>query len=408
MDLQRMICETDGAALYQLSPAGKEPGFLVRETWENPLEASILPEIIREGREPWGDARGRSGFTQAAEDSREEKMYRDMTGRGCDDVLLPVLQFWRWDDRACALSRMPYGAAVLSDLIDSLEMQYGKGNIPIKIQACLLQRILEALEKLHTSGFLHLDLHPGTILYENVDISKLKENPEDPMDGIGPVRFLGFTKARRVIQNDSWDAIEKNRAVHTRGYTAPEQYYLRRSVFTPSTDLYSVAAVAFRMMLGHGVPASTALCEMEIEYAAEKMQELVPDEWIQSFFLCGLTENSDYRFENTLEMRKVISWIWADPMISQDSSSDYVDQLVAAAMQPQDVRNLISVYGEESLIGLNETGSAGSDIRSNQAIKKQLIGSDTDSFGETMERIRKEEEKTVKRGIPISNGIEHL
>lgn len=93
----------------------------------------------------------------------------------------------------------------------------------------LLQPLCDGLEALHAKGFIHRDVKPGNIYVRT---------------GGEPV-LLDFGAALRPEE----PLAEVGRTLLTPGYAPPEQYD-RKAVLGPWTDIYGLAAVAYRALSG--------------------------------------------------------------------------------------------------------------------------------------------------------------
>ena len=120
-------------------------------------------------------------------------------------------------DRKGLLLKQKKGGMFLNEAIRLLEETYGKGQIPRRIQLCIIIGILESLKALHSGngkeGYLHLDLHPGNLFLENVTKKDLLLGEVSPN-----VCFLDFSEARKIHHMDA----QTEEISYTAGYAAPE------------------------------------------------------------------------------------------------------------------------------------------------------------------------------------------
>ena len=113
----------------------------------------------------------------------------------------------------------------------------------------LLRKPAEALDHAHVRGVLHRDLKPGNLLAPS-SVKLIKPDPADPTPRL-KVADLGLASlvARHGPQTSK-------PAVGDPRYCAPEAW---RGSPTPGSDVFSVAAIAFRMISGEppldGMPA---------------------------------------------------------------------------------------------------------------------------------------------------------
>ncbi len=223
-------------------------------------------------------------------------------------ILIPVLKVIREGEKEFAVMQLYHHGKILSECIEELEIMYGRGCIPLRIQLQLLCTILESLQELHTciggnreKGYLHLDLHPGNIFLENCDIEQGQ---------FGTAKFLDFQNALKT------DAEGKARGDMdmmgaTPGFAAPEQYAWGGSaagfVCSEATDLYAAAAIGARMFTGRRITGyMTSYLELvEEEILTEKDGVFLSEQFARILRL-GLSVNSKYRFRNVPAMKQYL------------------------------------------------------------------------------------------------------
>ncbi|MCD8118334.1 MAG: hypothetical protein LUE29_02365 [Lachnospiraceae bacterium] len=123
---------------------------------------------------------------------------------------------------------------------ENLETMLTRGQMEWRLKDIIsvLNKLLDALECFHRSGYLHLDISPDNIL-------------------------LLPTQALLIDYNSIWDtrdAAGREFAFSEKaGYSAPEVSLRHLSDIGPATDLYSVCAVFFRMLAGRPLSENEVL-----------------------------------------------------------------------------------------------------------------------------------------------------
>ncbi|MFZ1576245.1 MAG: serine/threonine-protein kinase [Chromatiaceae bacterium] len=114
------------------------------------------------------------------------------------------------------------------------------GRLPEDQAKLLIVPTLDGLRAVHAKGFLHRDLKP-----QNLYLAHLESG------GVRPI-LLDFGAARHAMGERS----RSLSAIITPGYAPFEQYH-RNGVQGPWTDIYSAAAVLYRMVTGETPPEAT-------------------------------------------------------------------------------------------------------------------------------------------------------
>lgn len=149
----------------------------------------------------------------------------------------------------------------------------------------MVEPLLEGLQEVHAGGFLHRDIKPSNIFLRS--------------DGT-PV-LLDFGTARLAIRDSMHDAI----SILTPGY-APVELYIRTGQQGPWTDIYSLAAVLYRSVVGENPP--DALTRLKVDGVGKRLQR-GRDRYSAKFLAAiqwGLALEEKRRPQNVTEWRSAI------------------------------------------------------------------------------------------------------
>jgi len=113
----------------------------------------------------------------------------------------------------------------------------------------LIEPLLDGLREVHSSGFLHRDIKPSNIFLRTDNTPVL----------------LDFGTARLAVVDTVHDAF----AILTPGY-APVELYVRTGQQGPWTDIYSMAAVLYRGVVGDNPP--DALTRLKVDGIGKRLQ----------------------------------------------------------------------------------------------------------------------------------------
>jgi len=111
------------------------------------------------------------------------------------------------------------------------------GKESAAIVTALMRAIALTLDAVHGAGFIHRDLKPANIALG---------------DDLTP-SIVDFSAAAPLDQHESWEHLSQL----THGYAGPEQY-LKDAVEGPWTDIYALAAIAYRALFGRPPPPALA------------------------------------------------------------------------------------------------------------------------------------------------------
>ena len=113
---------------------------------------------------------------------------------------------------------------------------------PLSIDNALdvISQIGDALQYIHSQNVLHLDVKPSNIMFRGADAV-----------------LIDFGISKRY--DDEGGQTSTTPVGISKGYAPLEQYNQGMQSFTPATDVYSLAATLFRLLIGETPPEATAV-----------------------------------------------------------------------------------------------------------------------------------------------------
>ena len=230
---------------------------------------------------------------------QEKKISHEIENYALKSIVIPILNVIEEGEYEYAIMQFKKNGMFLKDWIETMETTYGTGNIPLEFSLQMIEEILDSLEVLHCFekkekqiGYLHLDLHPGNIFLESVDIKKRQ---------VGKAKFIDFFSALKIEEGKPVDA-EKKMAIIS-DYSAPEQLARECYKYGLSTDLFSVGVIFLRMLLGKLELTEDNCLTKEIQENIQHFSENpVMNYAILQFLKCCMEEHPNYRYQNAKEM----------------------------------------------------------------------------------------------------------
>ncbi|MCD8149047.1 MAG: hypothetical protein LUE92_05660 [Clostridiales bacterium] len=217
------------------------------------------------------------------------------------EAVIPILDI---TEDGCGRMMLKKHGHFLNDLIPELEDRYDSSSTRgLLIRLNIIKEILTSLDTIHFcgmdegSGYVHLDIHPGNIFFENTDIEHGR---------IGTAKFLDFLSARPVSGNrvlqDGAELI-----IATPVYAAQEYLEGTMDAVCRAADLYSVGKIFCRMLFRGPVSSWE---EDRLKYSKAAIEKALGSslsaDIIAPFIRCALDSNPRYRYQTAGEMRQAV------------------------------------------------------------------------------------------------------
>ncbi len=149
----------------------------------------------------------------------------------------------------CFLVSRYCAAGSLADYLRNVEQP-----IPVRAAADLVAKIADAVEYMHCRGLLHRDIKPSNILLEGAQQNEIETIGTLPIDlsslhprlgDFGLVKWIGTANLPPVSASLGSHAL-----LGTPAYMAPEQAQNESSGLGAATDVYSLGALLYELLLG--------------------------------------------------------------------------------------------------------------------------------------------------------------
>lgn len=207
---------------------------------------------------------------------------------------------------------IPY---VVSELLDgeTLRARLQRGTMPLDEAVALARQIASGLAAAHDKGIIHRDLKP-----ENLFVGR---------DRV--VKILDFGLAKRAMDADDRNLIDRGYVMGTAGYMAPEQVRGREA--DARSDLFSFGAVLHEMLTGRRAFSEHSAAEtmQAVCTAAPAGADDVPADLKAILNRCLAKDPAD-RFDSAHEVVAVLTRLSASPHAASRPGRMYT--LYVAAM----------------------------------------------------------------------------
>jgi serine/threonine protein kinase len=200
-------------------------------------------------------------------------------------------------DVAPELDRAPY---LVMDLLEGTDLEKAAADQPVASPTVLdwLRQIARALEKAHRIGIVHRDLKP-----ENLFLTHRE-------DGRSLIKILDFGIAK--ITQESTGTTQSGQILGTPLYMSPEQARGDPAHIGPSSDLYALGLIAYKLLIGTPYWNATSVAGIIGQVLYEPMEPpstrgspLGPefDQW----FLRSCNRDSSLRFGSAVEQIEMLA-----------------------------------------------------------------------------------------------------
>jgi hypothetical protein len=273
---EQPVFETNNSALYKAR----------LESESDASDGASLNYLIKEYKGE--DAKENSEY--------EYRMTTEVENDCLRSITIPILEQFEEEGKYYTVRQYRHQGYFLSELISELEEKYGMAKLPFEMICVVMNHILLSLEALHTcenengsTGYVHMDVHPGNIFLENCRCDYEKHEIS-----IGSAKFIDFQQTLRLDA----DGIGKRKGgmYYTGGYTAPEVRIPHNHRFGVQSDLYSVAAIGYRMLYGKEKSPYSSYDEEKEGFSS------VVNYRLNLFMECGMQSNLNYRYKSAKNM----------------------------------------------------------------------------------------------------------
>ncbi len=245
--------------------------------------------------------------------NKEKSISQRIYNKSKECVNIPMTEVFTCDGKKYGVMDYRKNGIFLNDFIRALEAEYGPGNIPFRMQYRIIKRVLKALDSLHNiydrdtdrriGGYLHLDLQPANIFIENAGTYKM---------GMGGAKFIDFQSAVEIGEDGVGERTPEETAFATTGYAAHELNNVNNTRFTPATDIYSVGAIAARMLIGKDINIdyldyADMLSEADNSCDAKTYGNRIVKHMYRDVIEVALSTKASYRYDSANQMFESLS-----------------------------------------------------------------------------------------------------
>lgn len=155
----------------------------------------------------------------------------------------------------------PLGGYIVSEFCEGPNlrewMRLREGPVPPKVAARLMERLADAVQHAHDNGILHRDVKPDNVLVATQpaspdepagETSSPNRSKSVPTDADAVPLLVDFGLAR--IEDDGGEVSKSGHRLGTLAYSPPESAAGRRSRIGPRSDVYSLGATLYELLVG--------------------------------------------------------------------------------------------------------------------------------------------------------------
>ena len=259
----------------------------------------------------------------------------DAIGRMQHPNLIQVFDVGEYD------GRMYYSMEYLAG--GNLEDRIGNVPLPARKAAELLVILADAIEAVHQQGVIHRDLKPANILLTTADAT----NERWGVNGFGIPKISDFGLAKRTDVPSGPTLTEH--VLGTPTYMAPEQATGFSRQVGPTTDIYSLGAILYRLLIGRPPFVGESVVEIVRQVADADpvppriLQPLIPVD-LETICLKCLNKQPAQRYLNASALAEDLRRFLADePILAKPI--DWFGRLTKWVRRRPAIAGLIGVSG---------------------------------------------------------------
>jgi len=173
----------------------------------------------------------------------------------------------------------------------SLSERIKKGVFSVEEATQILEQIAPGMDEAHAKGFIHRDLKPGNILFDN--------------KGTPHIADFGIAK---ITQSESGN-VTGSGIIGTPAYMAPEQ--ASGESIDNRTDIYALGVLYFEMLTGRQPYQADTPMGIAIKHVTDPVPRILEANstlptWVEMIISTAMAKNKNDRFSSAVEMTETI------------------------------------------------------------------------------------------------------